>query len=264
MALAAAAAAPVALALLANRIPQDPGYHRFADSRTLLSVPNAMDVLSSAAFAIVGALGLAVAGASGRFLSPRERWPWLVLFAGVALTGAGSAWYHLEPTNASLAWDRLPMTVGFMGLLSAQVADRASVRWGVALLGPLVLAGAASVGWWTWTEAQGVGDLRPYFLVQLYPLAAIPLLLALYPARYTRSADLLVAVAWYAAAKIAEGHDAEIFRALGVVSGHTLKHVLAAVGVGWLARMLYLRRPFRAADALASSTSGPERRGVFR
>jgi hypothetical protein len=241
--LAAVAAAPVALVFLASPIPQDPGYHRFADARTLLSIPNALDVLSSAAFTIAGALGLAVACSSARFVERRERWPWLVLFAGVALTGVGSAWYHLAPTNASLAWDRLPMTVGFMGLLSAQVVDRVSARWGLALVAPLVLAGAASVGWWTWTEARGAGDLRPYLLVQYYPLVAIPLLVALCPARYTRSADLLVAVAWYAAAKVAEGLDTPIFATLGVVSGHTLKHVLAAAGIAWLVRMLALRRP---------------------
>lgn len=256
--LAGGTLAAVAGALLAERIPQDPGYHRFADARTLLSVPNAMDVVSSAAFVVAGALGLVVASSSGRFLGRQERLPWLVLFAGVALTGAGSAWYHLEPTHASLAWDRLPMTLGFMGLLSAQLAERASLRWGSRLLAPLVLAGAASVGWWAWTEAHGAGDLRPYALVQLYPLAAIPLLLALYPPRYTRGADLLVAVAWYAAAKVAEVHDAEVFGALGVVSGHTLKHLLAAIGVAWLARMLALRRPAAhgAAPAPARARAG--------
>jgi hypothetical protein len=206
-----------------------------------------MDVLSSGAFVVAGALGIGIAAAPGRFLDARERWPWLVLFAGVALTGAGSAWYHLEPTDGSLALDRLPMTVGFMGLLCASIADRASVRWGVALLAPLVLAGAASVGWWVLTEERGAGDLRAYALVQAYPLLAIPLLLALYPPRYTRGADLLVAGGWYVAAKAAEALDGEIFAALGIVSGHTLKHVLAAAGIAWLVRMILVRRPIRAA-----------------
>jgi hypothetical protein len=246
-ALGAITVAAVAGAASAERVAQDPAYHRFADARTLLAVPNAMDVLSSAAFSIVGAIGVAAVLAPGRFADGRERWPWLVLFAGVALTGAGSALYHLEPTNASLAWDRLPMTVGFMGLLSALVADRVSVRWGTALLAPLVLAGAASVGWWVLTEGRGAGDLRAYALVQAYPLLAIPLLLALYPPRYTRGADLLVAGGWYVAAKAAEALDGEIFAALGIVSGHTLKHVLAAAGIAWLVRMILVRRPIRAA-----------------
>jgi hypothetical protein len=251
VALACVATAGAAAAALVERIAQDPDYHRFADGRVLLSVPNAMDVLSSAAFVVAGGAGIGVAAQRARFVDARERWPWLVLFAGVALTGAGSAWYHLEPTTASLAWDRLPMTIGFMGLLCAAIADRVSVRWGSWLLAPLVLAGAASVGFWVATEARGAGDLRPYLLVQALPLATLPVLVAFGPARYTRGADLLAALAWYAAAKGAEALDAPIFAALGVVSGHTLKHLLAAAGVLWLARMLALRRP-RDATALAA------------
>lgn len=235
----------VAIAALGERLPQDPEYHRFADTRTLLSVPNGCDVLSNLGFLVVGAWGLAVARRRSSFADPRERWPWLVMFAGVALTSAGSAWYHLEPTNASLLWDRLPMTLGFMGLFSALVGERVSVRAGVALLGPLVLVGLASVVYWAVTEERGAGDLRPYLVVQVYPLATILLLLALFPARYTRGADLLVGLGWYVAAKLVERHDRGIFELLGVVSGHTLKHVFAAVGAGWLVWMLAVRRPLR-------------------
>jgi len=238
-------ACAVAIAALVPRLAQDPRYHRFADTRRLLGVPNALDVLSNAGFAIVGAWGLAAVG-SATFVDRRERLPWWLLFAGVALTSAGSAWYHLHPTNASLVWDRLPMTLGFMGLFAALVGERVSVRWGVALLGPLVLLGAASVGYWTLTEARGAGDLRPYLLVQLYPLAAVPLLLSLFPARYTRGAGLLVALAWYLAAKVVESLDAEIFHALGFVSGHTLKHLFATAGAASLVRMLVGREPMPA------------------
>jgi hypothetical protein len=244
-------ACAVAVAALAPRLAQDPRYHRFADTRGLLGVPNALDVLSNAGFAIVGLWGL-LAVRSATFVDRRERLPWLVLFAGVALTSAGSAWYHLHPTNASLVWDRLPMTLGFMGLFAALVGERVSVGWGVALLGPLVLLGAASVGYWTLTEARGAGDLRPYLLVQLYPLAAVPLLLSLFPARYTRGAELLVALAWYLAAKVVESHDAAIFDALRFVSGHTLKHLFATAGAAWLVRMLVVREPV-AAGSHASS-----------
>jgi hypothetical protein len=241
--LVATAVAAVVWAVLTPRIPQDPRYHLFADHRTFLGVPNAFDVLSNLAFAIVGFHGLRVI-LSGRavFRDPRERWPWLVLFIGVTLTCLGSAWYHLSPSNHTLVWDRLPMAIGFMGFLAALVSERIDPRAGFLLLGPLVLAGLASVLYWHFTEKAGVGDLRPYYVVQFYPLAAIPLLLILFPANCSGSWIYLVALGAYGAAKVAEKADEAIFRAVGVVSGHTLKHLLAAAGIGALAVMLGRRR----------------------
>jgi len=227
---------------LRPRFGQDPSYHRFADARTLLGVPNAFDVLSNVAFAAVGIAALLfLARRPEAFVDRRERLPWLVLFVGVALTSVGSAWYHLAPDNTRLVWDRLPMTLGFMGLFAALLTERVSVRVGLALLPALLLAGLTSVAYWHVTEAAGRGDLRPYSLVQFYPLLAIPLLLALFPARYTGAADLVVALAFYLAAKVAESYDAAIYGSGGIVSGHTLKHLLAAMGAWWLLRMLELR-----------------------
>lgn len=228
----------VMVAALHDPVPQDQAYHRFADGRTLLGVGNALDVLSNAGFALVGALGLLALRRSATFLDPRERYPWMVLFAGVALTSLGSAWYHLHPSDATLVWDRLPMTLGFMGLFAALIAERVSLRLGLGLLAPLVLLGAGSVAYW-----RHSGNLVPYLAVQFYPLAAVPLLLWLYPARYTRDEDLLLALGWYLAAKLAESYDAPVYQFLGAVSGHTLKHLLATVGAGWLVHMLAVRRP---------------------
>lgn len=240
-------AAAVVATVAAPRIGQDPAYHLFADRRALLGIPNAANVLSNLAFLAAGLLGLRVIVARAELLDARERAPWAVLFAGVVLTGAGSIVYHLSPTNASLAVDRLAMTVGFMGLFAAMITERLEVRTGVGLLLPLLVLGAASVLWWHATELRGSGDLRPYLAVQAYPLVAIPLLLVLGPARYTGSPWLLVGLALYAAAKVAEAKDAAIFVATGgVVSGHTLKHLLAALGVGVLAVMLARRRPLPA------------------
>lgn len=238
-------AAVVVATLAAPRVAQDPAYHLFADRRALLGIPNAANVLSNLAFLAVGLLGLRALGARhAEFLDARERAPWMLLFAGVVLTAAGSAVYHLSPTNASLAVDRLPMTVGFMGLLSAMITERLDVRIGSRLLVPLLVLGAATVLWWYGTELRGAGDLRPYLAVQAYALLAIPLLLALGRARYTGSARLLVALGLYAAAKLAEAQDAAIFTATGrMVSGHTLKHLLAALGIGVLVVMLAGRRP---------------------
>jgi hypothetical protein len=244
VALVLVAGAIVTFAILSfvPRTPQPLEYHRFADTRTLLGVPNALDVLSNAVFAVVGLLGLGIVRRrAASFDGPAERLPWRVLFWAVVATGLGSAWYHLEPTNDTLVWDRLPMAVGFMALFAALLCERIGVHVGRLLLGPLVVVGVASVASWYLSELRGAGDLRPYLLVQFVPLAAIPLLLGLFPASRRNGADWMIALGLYAAAKAFEGADAPVFHALGV-SGHTLKHLLAAAGIAWLARMIWRRR----------------------
>lgn len=243
--LAVTVAAAVLLVMSRPPMPQALDYHRMADERALLGLPNALNVLSNVPFAIVGLLGLAAAFArNGRpspFVDRWERWPYAALFAGVTLTALGSSYYHLAPDNARLVWDRLPMAVGFMGLLTALLAERVSLTAGKWLFLPLLAAGAASVGYWYWSEIQNAGDLRPYLLVQFGSLLVVVLLLWLYPARYSGTGYLAAGLAAYAAAKGLEIADRSIFALGHVVSGHTLKHLVAAGGVACLAWMLRAR-----------------------
>jgi hypothetical protein len=253
-ALVGAAAAAAAVAGLLPPIPQDPAYHRFADTRAVWGAANGWAVLSNLPFALVGLWGLrwaltAPAGASAPFIESRERWPYAIFFAGVALTGAGSAYYHWAPDSARLVWDRLPMTIGFMALLAAIVAERVSVDAGMALLPLLLVAGAGSVAYWHAGELRGAGDLRPYGLVQFGPAALIPLLLWLFPARYTHGGYLLAVLAIYGAAKAFEQLDGAIYSMAHVLSGHTLKHLTAALAAWWLLRGLETRRPAAAKEA---------------
>ena len=238
------AALAAAALVLVPAIPQDPAYHRLADSRAWLGIPNALNVLSNTGFLLVGALGLAYVadGASPAFREPGERWPYVVFFGGLLLTGFGSAYYHWEPGNARLAWDRLPLAITLMGLLAATIAERIGVKSGLWLLGPLVALAAGSVIYWHWTEQRGAGDLRLYALVQFYPILAIPLMLWWLAPRYTRGGELLASAATYAAAKGPELLDGWILSATRVVSGHTLKHLLAALAGYWVLRMLGHRR----------------------
>ena len=230
-------------------IPQPQAYHNFADQRTILGIPHCLDVISNAGFLVVGALGLVFLFCQTRsqdrsqFVNPVERWPYAVFFLGVAATSLGSAYYHLAPTNDRLMWDRLPMTLAFMSIVAAAFAERVSVRTGLRMLLPLVAVGASSVVYWQWSENQGAGDLRPYIFVQLYPMLAVPLLVLLFPPRYTHTSDLLAAFGFYAAAKIFELLDNPIFALTGIVSGHTLKHLAAAVCAYWILRMLRHRVP---------------------
>src|SRR5205814_9093241 len=132
--------------LLVPPMPQRLSYHAFADCRAFWSIPNALNVLSNLPFLVAGGLGLArVARGGGNFIDPREALPYLVFFLGALLTSFGSAWYHLAPDNGRLVWDRLPMTLGFAGLVSAAWAERADSRVGLRLLWPLMIIGALSV-----------------------------------------------------------------------------------------------------------------------
>jgi hypothetical protein len=247
----------IAVVCFVPRIPQSETYHDFADTRALLGIPNCLNVISNGLFLLVGLLGIRfvarpAADDSQKFLDRRERWPWLAFFAAVTLTAFGSAYYHLNPNDRTLVWDRLPMAVGFMALLAAVLAERLGVAVGVRLLLPLALIGAATVEWWSVTQARGAGDLRPYALVQFGSLPILLLLLALYPPRYTRGGDLIVSLAIYGVAKILEAADRPIFAMLHVVSGHTLKHAAAALSAWWILYMLQRRSPMIPAAAQRS------------
>ena len=234
----------VAAMFLAPRVAQPLAYHNFADQRGWLGIPNFGDVASNVAFAVVGIWGLFfLSSGAGRavFLDPRERWPYVFVFFGMLLTAFGSAYYHLDPNNDRLVWDRLPMTIVFMGLVSAMICERISLRAGLWLLPFLLALGVASVLQWHWSEVHSQGDLRFYAAVQVY--AALVLLVSLcLPARYTRGSDLAVVVGFYGLAKILETFDKPIFSALHVASGHTLKHLAAALAGYWILRMLEKRR----------------------
>lgn len=216
-----------------DRIPQDPAYHQFADSRILFGVPNFWNVATNLPFLFVGLTGLAL---RSRLRVESQRVQYVVFCIGVALVGIGSAYYHWAPSTPALVWDRLPMTVAFMALFSAVIQDRISERLGEVLLWPLVIAGVASIAWWYWLELEGRGDLRPYAIVQFLPMLLIPLMLLLCKGRGLRDAWLWATLAVYVLAKFAEYFDAAIYGATGALSGHSLKHLLAALAVWWAIR----------------------------
>ena len=232
-----AIAAAGAVALLPP-LPEPPALRVLVDERTFFGIANFLNVVSNAPLLLVGAWGLYVVRSSNAFAAAAEKWPYALLFSAVALASFGSTYYHLAPEDdAGLMWDRLPMSAGFMALLSAVLVERISAKAGLQLLVPLALAGAATVVHWRWS-----GDILPYAIVQYGGIAAIVAIALLYPSRYTRGGDLLGAVAIYAAAKLAEALDAQIYALGAIVSGHTLKHLIAALALWWLARMLRLRR----------------------
>jgi len=239
----------IAVGFMLPRIPQPLSYHLFADRRAFLGIPNFGDVASNVPFAVIGVWGLvflrrlhSAQTASEHFVDRREQWPYLFVFIGLVLTAFGSSYYHLHPDNARLVWDRLPMTITFMAMVAAVIAERISLRLGLWLLPILLFTGIASVLQWYWSEVRGAGDLRFYAALQAYSVLVI-LLAFLFPQRYTSASDFGLVIGFYVLAKILELLDRPIFHALHYVSGHTLKHLAAAAAGYFILRMLQRRKP---------------------
>jgi hypothetical protein len=217
-------------------IPQSATYHHFCDERRLLGIRNFANVVSNLIFLVTGLAGFlslrrAAAGTRIKII-------YGFLFTGIVLTAFGSAYYHYSPDNTTLVYDRLPMTIVFMGLLAAVIAEGIGVSTGFGWLGPLLLLGIGSVVWWHVTESRGSGDLRLYVLVQYYPLLLIPAILLLFPgaAIHRGWPSLLWAFGWYGFAKLVESADCPIYSVFGVVSGHTLKHLAAGLSTWMLVK----------------------------
>jgi hypothetical protein len=236
----------VACVFLFPAIPQDEAYHNFADKRALLGISNCLDVLSNALFLIVGTLGARFILSKSpedrsTFGNPVERWAYLIFFLAVGATAFGSAYYHLRPSDSRLLWDRLPMAIGFLSLVAGVLCERTTPKNGLRYLILLPVWGTGTVYYWFVTQENGHGDLRPYVMAQFGSMLAIMLLVALFAPQYTRGGDLIISLGIYGLAKVFEYYDHLIFGWGGIVSGHTVKHLIAAVSAWWILRMLQLR-----------------------
>ena len=221
------AAAVVAMLFVAP-IPQDPSYHHFSDSRRIAGLGNFWNVTSNLPFVFAGVLGLL---RYSRLAQNESAMGYLIMCVGVVLVGLGSAYYHHAPSNETLLWDRLPMTVAFMALLSLLIGERVLRKPRPELLWIFVAIGAAAAIYWAWSESLGRGDLRPYALVQFLPVLLMPLMLAMFKQRYLSNKLLLASFALYLAAKALEHFDAQVFHATAFMSGHPIKHLVAAAAV---------------------------------
>lgn len=235
-------AAIIALFVFVDPIAQDPAYHRFADDRRLFGVANFWNVISNLPFLVVGALGITFVLRHRGVTPAGLESSYIVFFIGVLLTAFGSAWYHLAPGNASLVWDRLPMTIGFAGFFALLVGEFISPAAGRRLLVPMLFAGVLAVEYWAWTETRGAGDLRPYAVVALLPMLLIVLILVLYGAKSAAQRYFWLMMVFYVLAKLAEHFDAGIYAAGELFSGHSLKHLFAAMTPATLLYLLQQRR----------------------
>ncbi len=244
--LTAIALIAILIILFVKPIPQNLVYHEFADERTIFGINNALNVLSNIPFLLVGLFGIGFTG----LLIKQNRGEYvlinyLVFFTGIFLVSIGSSYYHLAPSNYTLLWDRLPMTIAFMAFFCLVVSESVELRAGLILLIPLLIIGMGSVLYWYWSENQGIGDLRLYGLVQFLSVILVPLILFMFkgPRNYLR--NIITSLVFYGMSKIFEFLDGEVYDLGRIISGHACKHVFAALGTFFILRILYIRMFFK-------------------
>lgn len=221
----------IAIFIFVDPYPQPQEYYDLADGRTLLGIPNFWNVVTNFVFLVPGIAGLwMLRGQKHPGIAPGLFPAYHVLFVGVLLTAFGSSWFHLAPDNNTLFWDRLPMTIAFMSLVSIIVGEHISERLGRKMLWPLLLIGAASVLYWDYSESRNAGDLRLYGLVQFLPMLLIPAILLMYESIFDQTRFIWIVFLLYALAKVFEQLDVALYEMGGIISGHSIKHVCAALG----------------------------------
>ncbi len=201
-------------------IIQDEAYHQFSDQSSIFGIPNFWNVISNLPFFLVGIFGIK------QFVKAGCHWIYTLFFMGVSCVAFGSAYYHWAPISSTLLWDRLPMTVAFMSLFSISIKEFISDKLGRQLLLPLMVIGICSILYWKFT-----GDLRIYAFVQFYPILGIPIILIFYKSSTHKTKAYWLLILAYGVAKVFEHFDTQIHQVIGIISGHTLKHVIAAAGI---------------------------------
>ncbi|MBS0451807.1 MAG: hypothetical protein JSS14_10885 [Proteobacteria bacterium] len=230
------------LGLVAPSLAAGPhaGGTSLSDVRTLLGLPNAIDVLSNLPFLLVGVWGLyllhqvershehAIGPAHDELPGSALDCAWL-FFAGLLLVAAASAFYHLQPDDVlRLAGDRAAMAMAFAGVMGMAVSDRVSQRAGWPAACITLAAGLLAVA--TFHET---GNVAPWAVVQFGGIALVLWMAAMRPVRGgTRPMNLKLGwiIAAYGLAKLFELADGPVYELTQhVVSGHSLKHVAAAL-----------------------------------
>ena len=220
-----AAVAIVAVAL-AGTIVRGPEFHHYADARSWLGIPHAGDVISNVAFVIVAARARAWL---------RDGYA-IAVGVGVAAIGLGSALYHVAPGDAALAFDWGPIAITLAILSAAVIRDRVGPRAGRRVLGVGTTFAVGSVAWWLASGGTAGGNMAPYVAVQLAGIV-VPALVAVLVRGTIAARWLVLGVVVFALARGVAAYDAALLDLLGV-SGHSLKHVLAALAAGCALRAL--------------------------
>jgi hypothetical protein len=218
-------------------ISQSKTYHHFANDNIVFGINNCWNVLSNIFFSAVGFIAI-------NFLVKNKinnliLWS---LFVGIVLTGIGSAYYHYAPSNKTLVWDRLPMTIVFTSFFALIYSWSFSEKTGFKIWLLNLAVGIYSVFYWQYTEQEFRGDLRLYAIVQFLPIVLIVIIVA---ANFKKHTFLLkpisMIVLWYIMAKLLEHFDNYLFQISTIISGHPLKHLAASVATFYMYKMVKVK-----------------------
>jgi hypothetical protein len=225
----------IIMALFYGPISQPQEYHDFADDREILGVPNALDVMSNLAIIYPGVVGLAFIHESRNRtqVSEDEISIQITLFSGMILTFAGSVWFHLDPTDSTMLWDRLGMSVVIGSCISLLIHDMWDRNLAAKIHLPIIIASIVSVLWWPVFD-----DLRVYFIVKHHPFILFPIFLLCGRRIYDKVSGYYWGLSMFLLATIFEFADQQIFEITGIISGHTLKHIAAGIGLWFLMVMI--------------------------
>lgn len=221
-------------------IPQDLEYHNFADQRRLLGINNFWNVVSNIPMFFLGIYGFRLVFSNfKRRPDFTAKWIPVVLVFGVFITSFGSAYYHFAPDNDTLVWDRLPMTLMFMPVFSLLIYDFIGKNWGKWAFLISVPLGVFSIWYWQFTEQIGAGDLRFYAFVQFFPMLIAPFIIGLSSKKTRYTHYFWLVLGWYVVAKFFEHYDLYTYQVLGFWSGHTLKHLIGAISLFYLMKLIH-------------------------
>ncbi len=230
----------VFISIFVFSMPQPRAYHMFVDSRTCLGIPNFFNTASNLAFLVAGLSMLIFLYARRRqfpemFIERGELWILVVLYASTLLVTFGSGYYHLAPDNARLFWDRLPMTLVASAFVSTIVADRFGARAGFATLAILFVLSFGALLYWLATQSLAQDNVWPYIATVYGSLSFAVVAMVLFPSRYTHAHAAWVTLAIYMTAMAFDTWlDSTLYTMGAILSGHSLKHLLAAVALFWM------------------------------
>jgi len=219
------------LMFLQAPIPQSVEYHRFVDDRTILGIANFYNVISNLPFLLVGIYALTLLKNNRLAINHNIKYLYFVMSFGVVMVFFGSSYFHLEVNHKTLFFDRLPMVIVFMSLFSIVISEFIDLKVGKKLFPVLLALGLTSIIYWIIGELYGVGDLRLYALVQFLPMLIIPIILLNFKSQSNNTKPYWYLLAGYLLAKVFEYFDAQVFTLLDVISGHSIKHIVAALGL---------------------------------
>lgn len=208
-----------------------PTENLFADLRTLCGIHNIGDVLSNLSFMVVGFYAIAHLIKN----DSRDINMWLIALGSLAV-GLGSAYYHANPSNNRLLWDRLPMSIVFSGIFmySVNALDLIKkVNYKVASLAYLLFSVSTVLIWYVGFKTH-INLIAPYVFLQFGGMVLIITLsvMALFEKKIQLAKTLFAIIFCYAIAKVFEHFDFQIFTMLNhLISGHSIKHLVSALAI---------------------------------